>query len=118
MVTRGVDILASNRNASKSATIQVKTNSGHQSHWILTKKSEDFHALRLFYVFVHLGTLSGHPEFHIVPSKVVAKYITESHANWLKTPGKQGQAHRDNNMRKFDIAGSKYLGRWDMLGLG
>ena len=71
----------------------------------------------LFYVFVNLGTETGQPEFHIVPSKTVAKFITQSHATWLKTPGKRGQAHKDNNMRKFDILDEKYLGRWDLLGL-
>jgi len=114
---RGVDILVSNADATKSATIQVKTNQGYQDYWLLTKKAESFHAPRLFYVMVNLGTPTGLPEYHIVPSKTVATYITQSHAMWLKTPGKKGQAHKDNNMRKFDMPKGKYLNKWELLGL-
>lgn len=115
--TKGVDILVSNAAALKSATIQVKTNQGHQEYWLLTKKAEDLHAPRLFYVMVNLGTPTGLPEYHVVPSKTVADYVKSSHATWLKTPGKKGQARNDSSMRVFDITDKKYLNRWDLLDL-
>ena len=68
-------------------------------------------------MFVNLGTLSDSPEFYIVPSRIVAKTVLEGHANWLKTPGKSGRAHKDNNIRNFHITDTKYLDRWDLLGL-
>lgn len=115
--TKGVDILVSNAAATKSATIQVKTNQGHQDYWLLTKKAEALHAPRLFYVMVNLTTPTGFPEFHIVPSKIVADYVKSSHETWLKTPGKKGQARNDSSMRVFDMPANKYLGRWDLLDL-
>lgn len=98
-------------------TIQVKTNQGYQKSWILNKKCEEFIEPNFFYVLVNLGTESKYPEFHIVPSKVVAKFITEDHQSWLSTPGKKGQKRNDNTMRKFHDLDNKYLGRWDLLGL-
>jgi hypothetical protein len=115
--TRGVDILVSNADATSLATIQVKTNQGYQHYWLLTKKAESFHAPRLFYVMVNIGTPSGMPEYHVVPSKIVSTDITESHAEWLKTPGRNGQAHVDNNIRKFNMPYEKYLNKWELLGL-
>ena len=34
------------------------------------------------------------------------------------TPGHNGQRHRDTNVRKFADPANKYLGRWELLGLG
>jgi hypothetical protein len=114
---KGVDILAINENATKSAAIQVKTNQDYRKNWILNKKSEDFQAEHFFYIFVNLGTPSRHPEFHIVPSKVVAKYVTKNHRTWLNAPGKKGQARNDTTIRKFSDEKDEYLNRWDLLGL-
>jgi len=115
--TKGVDILCSNSNATKTVGIQVKTNSGSNRSWILNKKAEDYFADNLFYVFVNLNNGQRHPDFFIVPSKVVAKYTKEGHANWLRTPGKKGQKHKDTPMRKFDDPKEEYLNRWDLLNL-
>ena len=115
---KGIDVLVSNSNASRSAAIQVKTNQGYQDYWILTSKAENIHAPRLFYVFVNLDTPSGLPDYHVVPSKIVANYVKQNHAAWLMAPGKKGQAHKDNSMRKFHINDKKYLNNWDALDLG
>lgn len=40
--TRGVDILCSNMDASRSVGIQVKTNRHSNHAWMLNKKSEDY----------------------------------------------------------------------------
>ena len=52
--TRGIDILASNRDARKSVGIQVKTSQGGRPVWVLKKKAEEDLAENLFYVFVCL----------------------------------------------------------------
>jgi len=59
----------------------------------------------------------GHPDYFIVPSKTVAKYTKRSHAKWLETPGRKGQKHKDNPVRKFDDKDGEYQNRWDLLGL-
>jgi hypothetical protein len=115
--TKGVDILCSNSDASKIVSIQVKTNSSSARNWMLNKKAEDYFADNLFYVFVNLNNNQKHPDFFVVPSKVVAKYVTDGHANWLKIPGKKGQKHNDNQIRKFNDSKEKYLDRWDLLNL-
>src|SRR5438093_5499225 len=75
--TRGIDILASNRNATKSVGIQVKTCQGTRADWMLNKKAEADLAENLFYVFVCLPP-SGSPLFYVVPRDVVARYVQES----------------------------------------
>jgi hypothetical protein len=115
--TRGIDILATNRAATRSITIQCKTNQSGARNWMLNEKSEDFFAPDHYYVFVALGPATERPRFHVVPSETVAKYITKSHARWLRTPGRRGQQHVDSAMRKFRDPDNTYLDRWDLLGL-
>jgi hypothetical protein len=76
--TRGIDILASNRDATKSVGIQVKTCHGTRADWMLNKKAEAALAENLFYVFVCLPE-AGLPLFYVVPRNVVAQYIRDSH---------------------------------------
>lgn len=113
--TRGIDILVSNTDASRSAGIQVKTTQSAHRKWMLNKKAEGSIGNHLFYVLVCLG--SDFPTYHIVPSKDVATDVSESHAEWLKAPGKQGQAHKDSTIRVFRDLECKYKDRWDLLGL-
>lgn len=113
---KGIDILASNGNASKLSSIQVKTNQGCQNYWLLNVKAEEFYAPRLFYVFVNLGTPTGLPEYYIAPSKTIAAAVKHSHKVWLITPGKNGHVRQDTTMRKL-ILEKKYLNRWDLLDL-
>ena len=115
--TKGVDILCSNAEATKSVGIQVKTRRGSGRDWMLNEKSEDYYAANLFYVFVNLHNNERPAEFFIVPSKVVAKKAKIGHADWLKKPRRDGKPHKDNPMRKFNDMEEKYLNRWDLLGL-
>jgi hypothetical protein len=118
--TRGIDILASNANATKSVGIQVKTRQDAGTEWVLTKKAEELPegdvAQNLFYVFVSLNGRAA-PSFHIVSRKEVAKYIRDNHQQWLNTPGRDGRAHQDNPMRKFSDPAGRYRDAWDALGL-
>lgn len=115
--TKGVDILCSNSEATKTVGIQVKTNSGSKRSWILNQKAEDYYADNLYYIFVNLNENKTHPDYFVVPSKDVATYCKEGHANWLTRPGRHGQVHKDTPMRKFDDSKEIYLNRWDLLQL-
>ncbi|MFH1073184.1 MAG: hypothetical protein V1743_07190 [Nanoarchaeota archaeon] len=115
--TKGVDILCSNSEATKTISIQVKTNSGSTRSWILNQKVEAFCDENLFYIFVNLNDSGKQPDFFIVPSKEVSRYCKEGHRAWLSAPGKKGQKHIDTTMRKFNDPEEKYLNRWDLLGL-
>ncbi|MCX7749210.1 MAG: aspartate ammonia-lyase [Clostridia bacterium] len=98
--TKGIDLLASNEDASKTIGIQVKTNQGSRKAWLLNEKCEEFYSDTLHYVFVNLNG-TGTPDYYIVPSTIVAEYIKKAHQNWLDTPGKSGKPHKDTAMRMF-----------------
>ena len=115
--TRGIDILASNADATKSVGIQVKTNQEASKKWILNEKIEKNVATNLFFVFVRLNGRHDAPEYHIVPRADVVKYVSEDHKQWLSKPGRKGQAHKDSSIRNFADMDEKYLDRWELLGL-
>ena len=115
--TRGIDILATNKEASRSITIQCKTTQLAHRTWVLNEKSEDFVSDEHFYVFVALGGTLERARYHIVPSRAVADHISKSHQHWLRTPGRAGRQHVDNSMRKFSDPSDEYLEKWDLLRL-
>lgn len=115
--TQGIDILATNTAASRTVTIQCKTTQRGTKAWVLSDKSEKYFAPNHFYVFVVLGGLDRRPTYHIVPSESVACWVAEDHQKWLRTPGRNGQAHADNAVRRFVDPKDDYLERWDLLGL-
>ena len=118
---RGVDFLvssnASDGGQSKPIRLIVTTTKGVSKRWLLHQKAEGLYADDLFYVFVAMNGGVAAPSFHIVPSGVVADSVQKGHAAWLKTPGKNGQAHNDNPMREFTDDGDRYLDSWELLGL-
>jgi hypothetical protein len=115
--TRGIDLLVTNASASRSVTIQCKTRQVKAKKWLLNEKCETFYSKNHFYVFVGLGGATERPDYHIVPSTIVAKQIKREHEQWRNTPGRQGQQHKPTTMRNFYDKQDKYLERWDLLGL-
>ena len=108
------DIFAYDRDSGTPFCIQVKTTCTSKKQWTLGPKNERMISDRIVYVFVTLHGLAA-PEYHIVPSDVVAKQISETHQKWLQSPGRNGQAHNDNAVRKFSDADDEWLDRWDIL---
>jgi hypothetical protein len=122
--TRGVDILASNREATKSVAIQVKSSQRGTPEWILNEKilrgEHIVGALpeNLFFVFVKIPPTGAPPSYHIVSRGEVARLAREGHDSWLARPGRDGRPHAaDNPIRKFADADGKYLDAWRSLGL-
>ena len=115
--TKGIDIVASNEEGSKTINIQVKTSSKSTKGWILNKKAEEMDDKNMFYIFVRLNELEERPQFHIVPTSFVANQVKKGHQNWLDTPGKNGRKRKDSNMRKFEDPENKFLDKWELLGL-
>lgn len=113
--TRGVDILVSSEALDRSVGVQVKTNRRSKPSWILNKKAEQLSDPSVFYALVRLMDGDA-PRYHIVPSAVVAEHTRRSHREWLAAPGRDGQKHRDNAMRKFSDPDEEFLDRWDLLG--
>ncbi|MEI6481404.1 MAG: hypothetical protein WCO19_03820 [Candidatus Saccharibacteria bacterium] len=115
--TKGVDILCSNEDASKTIGIQVKTNKSSKRSWVLNQKSEDYFADNLYYIFVNLNDNNKPPDYFIVSSEHVAKHIKKTHREWLDTPGKNGNKHNDNTLRKFTDEKEEFLNRCLLLGI-
>ncbi|MDM8567310.1 hypothetical protein QUF74_16885 [Candidatus Halobeggiatoa sp. HSG11] len=112
---RGIDIIVSNKDGTKSVSIQVKTNSDGKNKWILTKKSEEFYSDNHFFIFVALKGLLQRPEYRIVPSEIVAKQIYARHRAWLKGTKNNGTPRKNSNIRNFVDEGDKYLEAWHLL---
>ena len=108
------DILAINRTTYEQFAIQVKTTGYKQKKWTLSQKNETLVGENIVYVFVSLNELDA-PEYHIVPSKIVAETIAKEHQAWLHTPGKKGQQRNDTNIRNFFDKKDIYLDRWNLL---
>lgn len=112
-----MDIVATNKDAKRTVTIQCKTSRKDAKQWLLGEKGEDFHADNHFYVFVDLQGDLERPSYHIVPSSTVAKTIKMEHRAWLKGTTPSGKPRKDSAMRKFRDPKNHYLERWDLLGL-
>ena len=79
----------------------------------------------VFYTFVNLELIN--PTVYVIPSRAVVKVVRESHEEWLRTPGKNGQKHNESDMRRImnDCGSSfrtikpgwmdKYLEFWNLL---
>ena len=124
--TPNTDILCSNLSGTKFVHIQVKTFVPGGATCSVGMKAEKNFGPRFFWV------LGGIPkpeqtdefEYYIIPSKIMATKIKEDHQLWLKTPGKQGQQHKDNNIRSVGIPPkrsfsgwniARYRNRWDLI---
>lgn len=115
--SRGIDIVVSNSDASKSVSIQVKTNSNGQPTWLLNKKAEHYYSINHYYVFVAIKEIGARPDFYIVPSEVVAEYTKKRHESWLSGKKRDGSNRKNLGMRKFSDSKNKYLEKWDLLPL-
>lgn len=65
-------------------------------------KHESIRGDRLFYCFVDFDkTPSTRSIVYVLPSGLVADVLTTTHREWLETPGKKGQPHKDGKMRRL-----------------
>jgi len=110
-----IDIHASDLINKKIFAIQVKTSQYSVRKWPVGQKAETIYSDNLYYIFVAFKKIDERPEYFIVPSLDVAKFVKEGHQKWLDTPGKNGQAHNDSSLRQFSDKSGKYLERWDLL---
>jgi len=77
---------------------------------MMNRKHETLVDPCLFYCFVIVSKARSTFDFYVVPSKVVARYVKEEHAHWLKETKKTGKSGKDSDIRTFrlGIRGSKY----------
>ncbi|NVJ85782.1 MAG: aspartate ammonia-lyase [Algoriphagus sp.] len=111
----GVDILALDPNGLKTFAIQVKTIQNGNKKWPLNKKYEREKRKNLYYIFVMLKSEFERPEFYIVPGDELAENIKNNHQTWLNAPGRNGQPHKDNDIRIFRDNVDFYKEKWELL---
>ena len=114
--TRGIDILVSNRDATRSVGVQVKCTQGNFNSWLVKKLDSGELASNLFFVFVSMNGL-GEPAYYVVPKEVVAESVEAAHSKYLADGEIRGLERKDTAMRKFADREGKYRDRWDLLGL-
>ncbi|MCJ7682936.1 MAG: hypothetical protein MUO68_01445 [Desulfobacteraceae bacterium] len=114
--TPNTDIFCSNIAGTKFVHIQVKTFvPGNRTCSVGLKAEKDF-GKNFFWV------LGGVPkpgqevdfEYYVIPSSAMAKNVTEAHQLWLKTPGKNGQLHKENKVRTVHLPPYKSFSGWDI----
>jgi hypothetical protein len=114
--TSAVDLIVSSQENFNSIGIQVKTSQINKNQgWILSSKNENLVSENIIYVFVNLKTDNARPDFHIVPSKIVAETITNKHKKWLETLGKNDQPHNDSAIRTFYDNENIFKEKWDLI---
>jgi hypothetical protein len=75
---------------------------GTDGGWHLKEKNECIVGDLLFYCFVDFqDSHELRPLTYVVPSATVAEAIKKAHKKWLATPGKKGQQHKDNPVRRL-----------------
>lgn len=124
--TPEIDLIVFDELRNVIVSLQVKTRSrGSDGGYHMNVKHENMESERLLYVFVNMQPKD--PICHIIPSKVVARFLRLDHRTWLATPGKGGKSHSDTSMRRLrpfsKYAESEfpkgwmdtYLERWDLL---
>jgi hypothetical protein len=120
------DILVSNKAGTRFVHIQVKTFVPGNRTCSVGVKAEKAFGESFFWVLGGIPTPeSKRPfEYYIIPAEVMAKNVSEGNQLWLKTPGKKGQAHKDNTVRTVHLPPAKsfsgwniseYRDRWDLI---
>jgi hypothetical protein len=105
------DIIVTDAVGKKLCAVQVKTrrNLGGDGGWHMKQRHETIISPSLFYCFVDVGKgVEDIPCTHVVPSKIVATALSESYADWVSKPGKNGQRRREHPMRRFVPDFSRY----------
>jgi len=92
----------------KPFKISVKTRLPKTKRFALDQKCENIEEDNLFYAFISLDSFQSVPNFWIVPSKVVAKSLRDSHRKWRNTPNMQGGEHNETKIRNFCLYNEKY----------
>jgi len=107
--TDNIDILVANKDATKTACIQVKTSQQKRNIWVLGEKNEVLKSKYLYYVFVRLNN-DNPPDFYIVKSAEVAEAVLKRNKEFLAGGGVE------NKFREFSPT-DKSKDNWKILGL-
>jgi hypothetical protein len=131
--TPSIDIMVYDGRCEVHCNIQVKRRNPNRPNggWVMSRK----HGTpidKLFFCLVSFPTTeAGRYDVYVMPSDVVATVLLTGHGLWLSQLGRNGQAHRDNDVRvllqdysrRGEVAMQEYgagwlepyRNRWDLL---
>lgn len=124
--TPNTDVLCSNREGTRFVHIQVKTFVPGRATCAVGKKAEKTFGENFFWVLAGIPAPDSTDAFvyYVVPSADMAAQVGAYHRRWLAALGRNGQAHRDNDVRAVSIPPASrayhwsiegYEGRWDLI---
>jgi hypothetical protein len=64
-----------------------------------------------------LKAIGERPKYYIVPSKIVAEYISATHSEWLMGKKSDGSPRKDSAIRNFRDPEGKYLEAWNLINI-
>lgn len=96
--TAGIDVMAHSPDGRVRVDLQVKATTNRRRSWKVSETVERLSRPGLFYALVHFAPDSPAVTF-IVPSTIVADYVSRAHRAWLERPGRGGRPHRPNPIR-------------------
>jgi len=123
--TKGVDILVSNQKLDKLFKLEVKTTKKPASNerlfgknycWVMSLKHEKIREKNLYYCFVRLKGEDALPEFYIVPSLFVAKYVRNEHKKYMKQKGYKVSPAKIRRFRIPILDPRRFKNAWDVFG--
>lgn len=125
--TPNTDILCSNLEGTKCVHIQVKTFVPGKKTCSVGRKAEKPYGDNFFWVLGGIPPHGSSAEFQyfIIPAAEMSKNVINDHQEWLATPGKKKQAHKDNDVRTVKLPPyserfkgwkvGEFQGRWDII---
>lgn len=116
--TPNTDVLCSNREGTRFVHVQVKTFVPGTKTCSVGAKAERLFGPNFFWVVAGIPAVGSKEPFRyfVIPSADMAANVAAMHANWLVTPGKKGQAHKDNPVRAVCIPPHTYKYFWTIEG--
>lgn len=114
--TPNTDILCSNVEGTKFVHIQVKTYVPGNKTVSVGRKAEKYYGENFIWVLAGIPTAKSDKDFEyfVIPSSEVSKNVKKAHQKWLDTPGKNGQAHNDSNVRTIHLPPHQSISGWQI----
>ena len=110
----GADLLVTDQKCKRAWSVQVKTNAGRPTFWLLNKHASETKSDSHIYVLVNLGQknprqrLKG-PDYYVVPSRVLARH--------MRTTPPRGTTH-SIFYSVFRDKVKSYENKWKIFGRG
>jgi hypothetical protein len=110
----GADLLVTDQKCKRAWSVQVKTNAGRPTFWLLNKHASESKSDTHIYVLVNLGQKNPRqrrkgPDFYVVPSRVLARR--------MRTTPPRGRTHSIFYSIFRDKVES-YENKWKIFGRG